>query len=122
MSYYQHKIKERTGHEGRATVIAKVKDLHGWEFVTNHIPLYEAIQNLQDALMSIPIQLRDAAFLNIQVLSDNDYASLYADVTFERPETDDEMKARQDWVRGFNKDAEDRDRVEFERLKLKYGN
>ena len=113
----RHKITEGIGHPDRGTTVVEAIDLNCDGDETG-IPLAALVDDLNDLLESIPAEYRDSAKLNIKAYGD--YASASANVTWQRPETDDELNLRRRWLKGTEDESDARDRREFERLKSKF--
>ncbi len=114
---HDHCIKESVGHLGRATTIVQIADLDV-DGEDSRLSLVDTIARLQKILEDIPEEFRATARLNIRAYGD--YASASSSITFERPETDEELAARRSWLKSLDDESERRDRREFQRLKQKF--
>jgi hypothetical protein len=82
------------------------------------VPLEDAIRQLQAVLEAVPQELRAGAVLHIWAAGD--YASIYPEVRYTRPETPDELAARTAETERRIAEAEERERREFERLRARF--
>lgn len=115
---HQHQIKEDVGHKERGTTIVTAFDLD-CGYSENSIPLVQLVADLQTVLDGIPPEFRESAVLTVKAYGD--YASAYADVTFQRPETDDELADRRRWLKGLDDERNQQDEREYARLQRKFG-
>jgi hypothetical protein len=83
------------------------------------LPLAEAIERLQAALAAIPAELRHTAVFKVHGFGDN--VTLNPEVSYIRPETDEELALRAARAARYEDEQLRRDRAEFERLKAKFG-
>jgi len=93
----------------------------GKKYINNHImsgydsmPLPELIALLQGELAAMPAELRD-----YKHAANMDDGSLW--VTYERPETDEEMAEREQAESRHRAQQEAAERATYERLKAKFG-
>lgn len=116
--HHEHTIVESVGHEGRGTTVVEMYELvNGDDEATFNLALF--IAKLQEEMEKIPEAFRAGAELRLKAYGD--CANVYAGVIYTRPETDEELSSRQGWLQGLTNEREKRDRMEFERLKKKYG-
>lgn len=102
----------------RDTVTVEVHNLD-LDVEESKLPLGALIADLQRALDEIPVEFRDKAVLRISGYGE--YVSVYAHVEFERPETDVELEERKRQQSRYKAQMDARERMEFERLKRKFG-
>lgn len=114
---HKHKIVESVSHTNRATTVVVVVDID-LDGESTSIPINELLMLINDALEKIPEEHRATAALNVRGYGD--YVSIYADISFTRPETDKELADRRRWLKSIDDEREDRDRREFARLQRKY--
>lgn len=81
----------------------------------------EALSWLQEKLVSIPKEHRALAILGIDSYSEYDSSYVRVEISFERPETDDEMSARIENEKQAVSTHEQRERADLARLKAQYG-
>lgn len=115
---HSHEIKEGVSYTKRGTTIVKALYLE-CDGEDTAIPLCALVDDLNDLLEQIPAEHRDTAKLHIHAYGD--YASAEAGVTWERPETDEELAARRRSLKSLQDEDEEHDQREFARLKKKYG-
>lgn len=84
------------------------------------VGLVDMIERLQACLESVPREYRDSA--KVRIWASGDYASAYVEVNYTRPETDEEIAAKEEREKRYQLERERREREEFERLKKKYAN
>lgn len=113
---YKHHVDD-VGNEGRDVTTVNVLDLDIRDEEAELL-LSDLIADLQDALNSIPEEFRPSAVVRLHGYGD--YVSMSGNVEFKRPETDAEMADRKRWLASLDREREDRDRHEFERLKSKF--
>lgn len=85
------------------------------------IPVLELMEDLREALSHIPPEFHGNARMKIGLrLGDDAYVDGLK-VTYERPETDDEVAARERAVQGVNDAARRREIAVLRQLQAKYG-
>lgn len=82
------------------------------------IPLEEAIIWLSSELAKIPAEHRGSA--KLKVSGYGEYVHVYAGIEYLRPETDEEMQERLDFLNEVAYDSERYERATYKLLKAKY--
>ncbi len=82
--------------------------------------LVDVIASLEEVLEEVPEAYRDTAEIEVGAEQDYDYYTLEATVTYKRPETDEEIRARMLQLEFQEKARRDIERREYERLKAKF--
>ena len=80
--------------------------------------LTEAIAWLQQFLEQVPVEFRETATVDISGFED--YAARI-EISYQRPPTDTEKQGRLAEERQLNKERENKERRQYERLKAKFG-
>ena len=83
-------------------------------------PLQAVIADLQAALAEIPEERRDSARLRVYGTGDGS-VNITVEVRHERPETDDEMAARERRDSRYARQQQERELEEYRRLRAKFG-
>ena len=82
-------------------------------------PLQAVIADLQAALAEIPEERRDSA--RLRVYGTGEDVNIRVTVRHERPETDDEMAARERRDSRYARQQQERELEEYRRLRAKFG-
>lgn len=83
------------------------------------MPLADFMEGLNAAIASIDLAHRHTAYIRFDA-GDYDGPRGSFSVLWERPMTDEEIKANEDWKREMAERAEARDRAHYEALKRKF--
>lgn len=100
----------------RSTVNQKV-DFDRYELDNK---LTKVIARLQEVLAGIPEEYRDSADMDVSAYDEYGSSYVSVEITYRRPETDQEMEAREFREEAYRKASCERDLAEFERLKAKF--
>ena len=82
-------------------------------------PISDVLKSLTECLEQIPEEHRHTAVL--RVWGSGEYVSVYPEVRYSRPETDDEIHSRGTAAKRFQEESAARERAQYEKLKAKYG-
>lgn len=116
-------ISRYRGPPYRRTIVESVESLGHYQFDKLPCTPVEMIDWIQDAIDRTPEQYRDSLLFSLNWESgyydSGDSANLL--ISYERPETDEEMTARiNDWVSSINRSLLS-ERRQYEALKAKFG-
>lgn len=86
------------------------------------VPVYDFMRELSDALGRVPDEFRSEAIIEFDRIGDDyDYSRGELSLHYSRPETESEKRAREQQRERLAREYENRERLEFERLKAKFG-
>lgn len=83
--------------------------------------LTEVIFALQKTLSKIPVQYQSTAEIDVNAYDDYGCSYVSVDITYMRPETDEEFEHRHAREKALEESIRESERVEFNRLKAKFG-
>jgi len=101
----------------RQEIEETVLEIEGYHYES----VLKFLERIKSAVESIPVEHRPRARVGMGAYNEWDFPEPSFEITYFRPETDEEMRAREAREAEVARERETRDRATYEKLKEKFG-